>query len=206
MLASRANEIPLAHLLEEIGVGIIDSQMALDLSGITTGELLSDIELPGKSVVIAVVETVDQEGHVTAIQPLFNERPMSLAEFGLSPVFLQIAEADVSLGFVAYLREPPRRVTPQAEHFHKRGIDPDAPYIDFGRETWTQRCLSLFGRAANMPIAPSQDKVSRNFRLTVSSATSVAVSSKVDGAWGVWRIRVTIRPKDPPGTEISAVT
>jgi len=197
MVIDRLSEIPFADLLEKITMGIVDSQLALDVNGITTENYLSDIKLPAKSVVIAIVETVDQHGNITNIEPIVNEQPLSLAEFGLSPVFLQISEATVFLEFVTYLRKTESKLDPKQLFFRRIGIDQDVSQIDFNGANRTEPYIRLFNQSRNISSYSGKEKLTPSFRLTVSSATSVAVSSKVQGEWGVWRITATVRPKSP---------
>ena len=85
-------QFPFGELVRKVALAVADAQLALDMNAAQTAQLLADTKFDKDSVVIALVETVDDDGTVTSVETLLNDEPLSLLAWGLNPTFIEFSE------------------------------------------------------------------------------------------------------------------
>lgn len=184
--AEKNDEIVLSKLLENVLSGLIDGQMSLDLQGITTEQLLENIKMPPQSIIIAIVETVDQQGNLINVEQIFNEQPISLLELGISPVFLKYADTSVSLKTVTRLCYMNAGLTHDYQNIFS--MNPQKG------ELMNRKAVHAFLTPFTRPTMELTQQRISPMKLVHSSATSAALSSKSIGENCLCHIKATIRP------------
>ena len=188
------DRIPFADLLEKISTGVVDGQLALEKNAIETENLLLNTELEENTVIVAVVETVDPEGNIVKVETLLNEKPISLYDLGLTPVSLQFADVEVELELVVLSHQKE-----SDQNTHIGYTQPCEQSLFYSQKDYDHknRLLLFWDTVKNMGNSPRyfrNEKFNSPSRLTVSSATSSAMRSKISDE--TWRIKATIKPKN----------
>jgi len=92
-------EIPFAELVRKAALAVADGQTALDLNSVQTAQTLAETMLPAHSVVLAIVETVDENGNIVNVETLTNDHEISLLAYGIEPTFYEFSETQIDLRF-----------------------------------------------------------------------------------------------------------
>lgn len=92
-------EIPFAELVRKSALAIADGQTALDFNSVQTAQTLAETMLPAHSVILAIVETIDENGTIVDVDPLTNDHEMSLLAYGVEPTFYEFSETQIDLRF-----------------------------------------------------------------------------------------------------------
>jgi len=102
-----AKEIPFGELVRKTALAVAEGQEALDMNSLETTNTLADMTLPPDSVILSIVETVDEEGNVTEVETLTNSNELSLLAYGVHPAWYEFAETTIDVRFWInwYLRD-----------------------------------------------------------------------------------------------------
>ncbi|MFX0199202.1 MAG: hypothetical protein ACFFCW_24025 [Candidatus Hodarchaeota archaeon] len=92
-------EIPFAELVRKAALAVADGQTALDFNSVQTAQTLATTMLPAQSVILAIVETIDENGTIVDVNPLTNDHEMSLLAYGIEPTFYEFSETLIDLRF-----------------------------------------------------------------------------------------------------------
>jgi len=196
--ADKFSQFPFGELVRTVAMAIADAQLALDLNGAQSAQLLADTKFDPNSVIIALVETVDATGNITSVDTLLNSEPLSLLAWGLSPTFIQFAESVIDIKYVAYMKISEYNRNSQSEFSRNLKTKLNTSSTKWGVSGGFSLNLGIFKIGGGGGYSSASRETEYSSELTVSSATSVAVSSKVEGDWGQCRVTATLRPKDPP--------
>lgn len=102
-----AKEIPFGELVRKTALAVAEGQEALDMNSLETTNTLADMMLPADSVILSIVETVDENGNVTNVEPITNNSELSVLAYGIQPAWYEFAETTIDVRFWIhwYLRE-----------------------------------------------------------------------------------------------------
>jgi hypothetical protein len=198
-------QFPFGELVRQVAMAVADAQLALDMNGAQTAQLLADIKFDPNSVILALVETVDADGNVESVDTLMNSQPLSLMAWGLNPTFIEFSETVIDIKYVAYMRTYEYNRDAQSEFSRKLKTKYQASKTKWGAGGGLSLNLGFFKIGGGGGYSSASRESEYSSELVVSSATSVAVSSKVEGDWGQCRVTATLRPKDPPARLIPQV-
>ncbi len=199
------SQFPFGELVRKVALAVADAQLALDLNGANTAQLLADTKFDPNSVIIALVETVDADGNITNVDTLLNSEPLSLLAWGLNPTFIEFSETIIDIKYVAYMRTYEYNRDTQSEFSRKLETKYETSQSKWGAGGGISLNLGIFKIGGGGGYSSASKKTKYSSELTVSSATSVAVSSKVEGDWGQCQVTATLRPKDPPNRLVPQV-
>lgn len=96
-------EIPFGELVLQAALAVANGQTALDMNSIKTAQVLATTELPAHSVILAIVEHVNEAGDVTEVKTIDNDAPMPLLVYGVEPTFYHFTETIIDLKFLVRL-------------------------------------------------------------------------------------------------------
>jgi len=96
--------VPFPEMVVKLALAIAEGQLALDLNSIKVAQMLADITLPKESVIVAIKETVDAEGNVTSVEPVFNKADLPLIAYGLNPTFYQFTDTIIEVKITITIR------------------------------------------------------------------------------------------------------
>ena len=97
-------DVPFPEMVEKMAMAIAHGQMDLDLNSIKTAQALANTTIPAETVVVAIKETVDEDGNVTDTEILYNENEMPLLVFGINPTFYQFTETLIEVKMAITMR------------------------------------------------------------------------------------------------------
>jgi len=97
-------DVPFPEMVEKLALAIAEGQLALDLNSIKVAQMLADIKLPKDSVIVAIKETVDADGNVTATDLVYNKADMPLIAYGLNPTFYQFTDTIIEVKIAISIR------------------------------------------------------------------------------------------------------
>ncbi len=102
-----AKEIPFGELVRKTALAVAEGQEALDMNSLETTNTLADMTLPADSVILSIVETVDEDGNVTEVETITNSNELSLLAYGVHPAWYEFAETTIDVRFWInwYLRD-----------------------------------------------------------------------------------------------------
>lgn len=85
--------VPFGAMIREMAFAIAEAQLELDTNSIQVASALAQTTLDAGTVVVAIEETVNEDGDVVGTDVVFNENELSLIAFGLNPTFYQFSES-----------------------------------------------------------------------------------------------------------------
>lgn len=94
-----AKEIPFAELVRKTALAVAEGQEALDMNSLETTNMLADMMLPANSVILSIVETVDEDGNVTDVDTVTNDNELSALAYGIQPTWYEFAETTIDVRF-----------------------------------------------------------------------------------------------------------
>ena len=89
--------VPFGEMIKEMALAIAEGQTALDLNSISVATAMADATVDAGTVVVAIEETVNEDGDVIATNAVMNPNEMSLLALGLQPTFYQFAESIIDV-------------------------------------------------------------------------------------------------------------
>ncbi len=189
--------VPFPEMVQKLALAIAESQLALDMNSIEVAQVLANTNLPEESVIVAIKETVDDEGNVTATEVMYNDNEMPLLVYGLNPTFYQFTESIIEVRMA---------ITMRVQRYMER---------EFGRKyTFTNKTdlktkfsvgggflSSLFGGP----------KVSGSIRNTTTIAYASTYNAKYSQKYsykaeGTSLLRTTLAPVPPPDRAVPTIT
>jgi hypothetical protein len=189
--------VPFPEMVQKLALAIAESQLALDMNSIEVAQVLANTNLPEESVIIAIKETVDADGNVTATEVLYNEKEMPLLVYGLNPTFYQFTESIIEVKMAITMRE---------ERYMER---------EFGRKfTFTNKTdlktkFSVGGGFLSSIFGGP--KVSGSLQNTTTIAYASTYNAKYSQKYsykaeGTSLLRTTLAPVPPPDRAIPKIT
>ncbi len=89
--------VPFPEMVQNLALAIAESQFALDMHSIEVAKALAETELEEGTVPVLIRETTDEDGNVTDIEVLYNEKPMPLLVYGIHPTFYQFTDTIIEV-------------------------------------------------------------------------------------------------------------
>jgi len=89
--------VPFGEMIKEMALAIAEAQLELDMNSIAVASSLAQTTLQPQTVVVAIEETVNEDGDITATNVLLNDNELSLLAFGLNPTFYQFSESIIEV-------------------------------------------------------------------------------------------------------------
>ena len=190
-------DVPFPEMVTKMALAIAEGQMALDMNSIDVAQVLATTKLPADSVIVAIKETVNEAGEITATEPLYNKTEMPLLVYGLNATFYEFTETII---------EVKMSITLRTERSAER---------EFGREFTFQNKTDIKtkfsaggGLLGSLFGAP---KVSGSIRNTTTVAYASTYNAKYSQKYsytaeGTSLLRTTLRPVPPPDRAIPKLT
>lgn len=113
-----AKEIPFGELVRKTALAVAEGQEALDMNSLETTNTLANMMLPADSVILSVVETVDEDGNVTNVETVTNDSELSVLAYGIQPAWYEFAETTIDVRFWIHWHLRDTDVSTSSE-FHK---------------------------------------------------------------------------------------
>jgi hypothetical protein len=186
--------VPFADMVRSLSLAIADGQLALDMNSIQVAQELAETELDANTVVMAIEETVDNDGNVTSSNLVWNSNPISLLAYGMEPRFYEFTESIIEVKIAVTIRyERAFETSFQSKFEVKNKTMIEGKY----RTPWWSSLL--FGKAS----------INAKTTTTVAFATTfnAKYSSKYSfQAEGSSLLRTTLRPVPAPPRAIPKIT
>jgi hypothetical protein len=189
-------DVPFPEMVEKLGLSIAQAQATLDLNSIAVAQELAGTTVEPNTVAIAIKETVDAAGNVTASEVLFNDKPMSLLALGINPTFYAFSETVIEVKMAITM------------------VIEKTASLSFGSKfstkstTTTAAGVSAGGGGLLKAIGVSANASQRN---TTTVAYSATVNASYTGRFN-WKeegsslLRTTLRPVPPPARAMPTIT
>lgn len=205
MVTDKASRIPFAELVRKTSLAIADGQLALDTNSVMTAQVLAETMFDPNSVILAIVETVDEDGNVKNVTTLKNEQPLSLLAWGLYPAFYNFAETTIDMRFSAFMYQ--REFSAESTHEFQRNFASkfSASTEKYGGGGGLSLNLGIFKIGGGGGYSKTKKTMAYESELSVSSASSYASSSKYEGESIYCRLQTLLKPKDPPALLVPRV-
>ena len=186
-------DVPFPEMVRSLAIAIADGQLALDLNSVNIAQELANTELDANTVIIAIEETVDDEGNVTDTDYILNENPISLLAFGLEPRFYEFTESIIEVKITISIKSERTFSTELDTSFSLK----NTTSLDFKYRTPWWSSL-LFGKA------------SANVKSTTTTAFATSFNAKYQNkytysAQGTSLLRTTIKPVPAPPRTIPKI-
>jgi hypothetical protein len=198
-------EIPFAELVRKSALAIADGQTALDLNSVQTAQTLADIKLDPGSVILAIVEYVNEDGTVDRVETLSNEQPLSLLAYGVVPTFYEFVETVIDLRFWVHFYVRSTRVESNSEFNKKISSKWESSRTKYGGGGGLSLNLGFFSIGGGGGYKKTEAKGSYEVEMNVSSHT--AYDSQVYGlsASAACRLTTTLKPKPAPDRAVPMI-
>ena len=198
-------EIPFAELVYKAALAIAEGQTALDMNSVVTAQTLAGTMLDEDSVILAIVETVDENGNITSVETLTNKHKMSLLACGITPTFYEFSETIIDLRYWVrfFIRET--HVESSSEFSSDYSSSYESSYTKYGGGGGLRLNLGFFSVGASGGYVKTVAKGKYEVDLAVTSHT--AYESQVYGldAGASCRLTTTLKPKPPPSRVIPEI-
>ncbi|NOY60190.1 MAG: hypothetical protein GXO75_14845 [Calditrichaeota bacterium] len=191
-------EIPFAELVRQAALAVADGQTALDMNSIQTAQVLAETKLPAGSVVMALIEHVNDAGDVIQVEPLYNDVEMPLLVYGLEPTFYHFTETTIELKFTAryYVSEVEvERRSDLQKGYQSSYFASNKKYGGGGGLSLNLGFFSISGGGGY-----SKTETNRTFQSTLQVSTFNEYHSQVYSfsVQGAARLTTTLKPKPGP--------
>lgn len=185
--------VPFADMVRELALAIAEGQLALDMNSIDVATTLASTTLDAGTVVVAIEETVDEDGNVTDTNVILNDTELSLLAFGLNPTFYQFTDTVIEVKMEITMR-----------------IDRE---FDFSTTTSFKinNRFNVSGGASTGGLASFLfGKASAKFSNTTTTAYSTTMNARYTNKFGVEvhgtsLLRTTLKPVPPPERSVPRV-
>jgi len=205
MVTDKAAQIPFAELVKKTSFAIADGQLALDSNSVMTAQVLADTCFDPHTVIIAIVETVDENNQVTNVELLTNDEKLSLLAWGIYPTFYNFAETSIDMRFSAFMYKREKDFSKESEFKRNFASNIKSKTEKYGGGGGLSLNLGIFSVGGGGGYSAREREVHYDSELTVTSATSVASSSKYEGETIYCRLQILMKPKDAPNRLIPQV-
>ncbi len=186
-------DVPFPEMVEKLALAIAEGQLALDMNSIKVAQLLADIMLPAESVPIAIEETRDEDGNVTASNIVYNQSDMPLIAYGLNPTFYQFTDTIIEVKMTITMRIERSREVERSNTFELTSkTDTNASYRTGGLS-------SLFAGRAKFGV---KNTTTVAYTSTFNAKYSQSYSFQAEGTS---LIRTILKPVPPPSRAIPTV-
>ena len=154
--------------------------------------------LPANSVVMAIVESVDENGNITNVETLLNSHEMSLLAYGIEPTFYEFSETVIDLRYWVRFFLRSTRVESSSEFTKSLSRSYETSRKKYGGGGGFSLNLGFFKIGGGGGYSKTEAKGKYEVDLAVTSHT--AYESQVYGldAMASCRLTTTLKPK-PPG-------
>ncbi len=186
-------DVPFPEMVEKLALAIAEGQFALDMNSIKVAQLLADIKLPKDSVIVAIKETVDADGNVTATELVYNKADMPLIAYGLNPTFYQFTDTIIEVKITIAIRLERSVEVGVSKTFNFKSTTESS--FDFK----TGGLASLFAGTAKFGVKNTTT-------VAYSSAFNAKYSQKYSfNAEGTSLLRTTLKPVPPPNRAVPTI-
>lgn len=193
-------EIPFDLLVYKAAKAIADGQTALDFNSLQTAQNLATTMLPPKSVVLAIVETVDENGNLTAEpEVLTNEHPISLLAYGIEPTFYEFAETVIDLCFWVSYFVRQYKAESAADFTKNLSTSYKNSRTKYGGGGGLSLNLGIFSIGGGGGYSKTTAEGKYDVDLSVTSHTAYQSSAFGLNASASCRLKTTLKPKPPSG-------
>ncbi len=178
--------VPFPEMVRSLSLAIADGQLALDMNSVQVAQELANTEIDANSIVIAIEETVDEDGNVTETDYILNDTPISLLAFGLEPRFYEFTETIIEVKITISIRHERAFNTKLESSFKIQ----NKTTLDFKYRTpWWSNLL--FGKASANVTSTTTTAFATSFNASYSNKYSYS-------AQGTSLLRTTIKPVPAP--------
>lgn len=201
-----AKEIPFGELVRKTALAVAEGQEALDMNSLATTNTLADMMLPADSVVLSIVETVDEDGNVTDVETITNDEELSVLAYGIQPAWYEFAETEIDVRFWIswYLRETD---VSSESTFHKNlQTSYESSRSKYGGGGGASLNLGFFKVGGSGGGSKTSVEGEREVELTVerqSKYESQVYGLSVRATAGM---QTTLKPKEAPDRAIPTIT
>jgi hypothetical protein len=186
-------DVPFPEMVEKLALAIAEGQLALDLNSIKVAQMLADIKLPKDSVIVAIKETVDADGNVTATDLVYNKADMPLIAYGLNPTFYQFTDTIIEVKITISIR---------IERSLEVGI---SKTFNFKSTTDTSFDYKT-GGLASLFTGTAKFGVKNTTTVAYSSSFNAKYSQKYSfAAEGTSLLRTNMKPVPPPNRAVPTI-
>ena len=179
-------DVPFPEMVEKMALAIANGQMAVDLNSIKTAQALANTTIPEETVVVAIKETVDDDGNVTNTEIIYNENEMPLLVFGINPTFYQFTET---------LIEVKMAITMKVERATKLSFGSKFSFENKTKFTAAYKTGGLLSFLVGSGSASLENATTVAYSTTFNAKYSSKFSFKEEGSS---LLRTTLRPVPPP--------
>ena len=186
-------DVPFPEMVEKLALAIAESQFALDTNSIKVAQMLADIKLPKDSVIVAIKETVDADGNVTATELVYNKADMPLISYGLTPTFYQFTDTIIEVKIAISIRI-------------ERSLDVGVSKTFNFKSTTDTSFDYKTGGLASLFVGTAKFGVKNTTTVAYSSTFNAKYSQKYSfAAEGTSLLRTILKPVPPPNRAIPTV-
>jgi len=197
--------IPFAELVRKAAIAIADGQTALDFNSIQTAQTLADIKLDEGSVILAIVEYTDEDGNITNVETIENDKPLSLLAYGITPTFYEFTETVIDLRFWVRFWVRSTHVESDSELNKRLSSKWKSSYKKYGGGGGLKLNLGFFSIGGGGGYKKTEAERAYDVDLHVSSHTEY--DSQVYGlsASAACRLTTTLKPKPAPDRAVPQI-
>lgn len=201
-----AKEIPFGELVRKTALAVAEGQEALDMNSLETTNTLANMKLPSDSVILSIVETVDDDGNVTDVETLTNDNELSALAYGIHPAWYEFAETTIDVRFWInwYLRDTD---VSTSSTFHRNlSSSYKQSRSQYGGGGGVSLNLGFFKVGGSGGGSKESVEGEREVELTVerqSKYESQVYSLSVDATAG---LETTLVPKEAPDRAVPTIT
>lgn len=188
-------EIPFAELVRKAALAIADGQTALDLNSVQTAQTLATTMLPANSVVLAIVETIDENGSITNVETLLNSHEMSLLAYGIEPTFYEFSETVIDLRYWVRFFLRSTRVESSSEFNKSLTTSYESSRKKYGGGGGLSLNLGFFKVGGGGGYTKTEAKGKYEVDLAVTSHTAYESQAYGLDAGASCRLTTTLKPK-----------
>lgn len=186
-------DVPFPEMVEKLALAIAQGQFALDMNSIKVAQILADITLPKDTVPIAIEETRDEEGNVTASAIVYNKSDMPLIAYGLNPTFYQFTDTVIEVKMTITMRiERSLEIGVSKKFEVKSTTDTNASYKTGG-------IASFFAGTAKFGV---KNTTTVAYTSTFNAKYAQSYSFQAEGTS---LIRTILKPVPPPSRAIPTI-
>ena len=201
-----AKEIPFGELVRKTALAIAEGQEALDLNSLETTNTLASMMLPPGSVILSIVETVDEDGNVTNVETITNDQELSVLAYGIQPAWYEFTETEIDVRFWIhwFLRETD--VSTQSTFHQNLQSSYESSRSTFGGGGGVKLNLGFFQIGGGGGGSKTTLRGEREVELTVerqSKYESQVYGLDVRATAG---LKTTLKPKEAPDRAVPVIT
>jgi hypothetical protein len=198
-------EIPFAELVRKAALAIADGQTALDLNSVQTAQTLAETMLPANSVVLAIVETVDENGNIVNVETLTNDHEISLLAYGIEPTFYEFSETQIDLRFWVRFFLRSTRVESSSEFTKNLATSWENSRKKYGGGGGLSLNLGFFKIGGGGGYTKTEAKGKYEVDLAVTSHTAYESQAYGLDAVASCRLTTTLKPKPPAARAVPEI-